>query len=105
MRVLAESTKASGTLPSPAEIDTLIDSDFFLPFANKPAHKQMKQRARTLIQGYLDQHPDEFLRTWATERPFELYLDGIVVAGRADVIYDDHDGVPENLAIVDYKTA
>ena len=29
----------------------------------------------------------------------------MVIAGRADVIYDDHDGVPDNLAIVDYKTA
>ena len=45
------------------------------------------------------------MRTWATERPFELYLDGVVVSGRADVIYDEHDGVIDNLAIVDYKTA
>lgn len=105
MRVLAEQTVANGSLPSAHEIDALMDSDFFLPFANKPAHKQMKQRARALIQSYLDEHPDEFSRTWATERPFELYLDGIVVAGRADVIYDEHNGVPENLAIVDYKTS
>ena len=27
------------------------------------------------------------------------------MSGRADVIYDNHDGVPENLAIVDYKTS
>lgn len=105
MRVLAERTKASGQLPTASEIDALVDSDFFLPFANKPAHKQMKQRARALVQTYLDSHPDEFMRTWATERPFELYLDGVVVSGRADVIYDEHDGVPSNLAIVDYKTA
>ena len=47
----------------------------------------------------------QLTRTWATERPFELYLDGVVVSGRADVIYDEHDGVIENLAIVDYKTS
>ena len=105
MRVIAERTKAEGVLPSATEIDSLIDSDFFLPFANKPAHKQMKDRARALVQTYVETYPDEFLRTWATERPFELYLDGIVVSGRADVIYDEHDGIPENLAIVDYKTA
>lgn len=105
MRVLAERTRAQGALPTAREIDALIDDDFFLPFANKPAHRQMKQRARALVQTYLDDFPDEFLRTWATERPFELYLDGVVVSGRADVVYDDHDGVPENLAIVDYKTA
>lgn len=105
MRVLAEQTKSTGHMPTASEIDALVDSDFFLPFANKPAHRQMKARARALVQTYLDNHPDEFLRTWATERPFELYLDGVVVSGRADVIYDDHDGVPSNLAIVDYKTA
>lgn len=105
MRVLAERTKDTGHMPSASDIDALVDSDFFLPFANKPAHKQMKARARALVQTYLDSHPEEFLRTWATERPFELYLDGVVVAGRADVIYDEHDGVPSNLAIVDYKTA
>ena len=44
-------------------------------------------------------------RTWATERPFELYLPGVVISGRADVIYDEHDGRPDNLAIVDYKTS
>jgi ATP-dependent DNA helicase UvrD/PcrA len=27
------------------------------------------------------------------------------VSGRADVVYDEHDGVPSNLAIVDYKTS
>jgi len=29
----------------------------------------------------------------------------VVINGRADVIYDEHDGVINNLAIVDYKTA
>lgn len=28
-----------------------------------------------------------------------------MITGRADVVYDDHDGVPANLAIVDYKTS
>ena len=105
MRVLAERTREEGAIPSASAIDDLIDDDFFLPFANRPAHRQMKERARALVQTYLDQYPDEFLRTWATERPFDLFLDGVVVSGRADVVYDDHDGVPENLAIVDYKTA
>ena len=58
-----------------------------------------------LIFKYVTSIKATSLRTWATERSFELYLDGVVVSGRADVIYDDHDGVPENLAIVDYKTS
>lgn len=105
MRVIAEHTQQSGGLPSPREINDLLTTDFFLPFANKAAHKEMREKARKLVFKYVSDHKDDLLRTWATERPFELYLPGVVISGRADVIYDDHDGVAENLAIVDYKTS
>ena len=105
MRVIAEYTRATGELPRPKAINDLLTSDFFLPFANKAAHKEMREKARLLIFKYVNEHQADIKRTWATERPFELYLDGVVVSGRADVIYDVHDGVIDNLAIVDYKTA
>jgi DNA helicase-2/ATP-dependent DNA helicase PcrA len=65
----------------------------------------MREKARLLIFKYVNQYKADLTRTWATERPFELYLDGVVVNGRADVIYDEHDGIIDNLAIVDYKTS
>lgn len=105
MRVLAEHTQAAGQLPSPRVINDLLTSDFFLPFANKAAHKEMREKARRLVFKYVTDHKEDLLRTWATERPFELYLPGVVVSGRADVIYDEHDGVLDNLAIIDYKTS
>jgi DNA helicase-2/ATP-dependent DNA helicase PcrA len=105
MRILSERAKASGKPPTDADVDHLLTEEFFLPFANKAAHREMREKARRLISTYLTQHQDDLLRTWATERPFELYLPGVVVSGRADVIYDEHDGVPDNLAIVDYKSA
>jgi len=105
MRVIAEHVRATGELPRPKTINDLLASDFFLPFANKAAHTQMREKARLLIFKYVNEHKDDLKRTWATERPFELYLDGVVVSGRADVIYDEHDGIVDNLAIVDYKTA
>lgn len=105
MRVIAEQTKTGGRLPTPREINDLLTNDFFLPFANKAAHKQMRENARKLVFKYVNDHQDDLLRTWATERAFELYLPGVVVSGRADVIYDDHDGEVENLVIVDYKTS
>ena len=97
--------RATGKLPTPRAINDLLTADFFLPFANKAAHKEMRESARKLVFKYVNEHQDELTRTWATERPFELYLDGVVVSGRADVIYDEHDGVIDNLAIVDYKTS
>ncbi len=42
---------------------------------------------------------------WETERPFELHLDGITIAGRADAILDHDDDSPTSLAILDYKTS
>lgn len=105
MRVIAEHARATGKLPTPKAINDLLTSDFYLPFANKAAHKEMREKARKLVFKYVSEHQEDLTRTWATERPFELYLDGVVVSGRADVIYDEHGGVIDNLAIVDYKTS
>ncbi|MFV8316267.1 ATP-dependent helicase [Mycobacterium sp. 23] len=105
MRVIAEHTQSTGKLPTPRQINDLLTTDFFLPFANKAAHQEMREKARRLVFRYVADHQSDLLRTWATERPFELYLPGVVISGRADVIYDNHEGVPANLAIVDYKTS
>ena len=105
MRTVAELTKATGRVPTPAQIDALLDSSFFLPTASKPAHRQLKDAARRLITTYTRKHEDDLHRIWETERPFELHLEGITVEGRADVILDEEGGVPTALAIVDYKTS
>jgi DNA helicase-2/ATP-dependent DNA helicase PcrA len=105
MRVLAERTQATGTAPTAQQVDQLLNSEFFLPYANKASHREMRDKARRLVMRYVNEHSSDLLRTWATERPFELYLDGAVISGRADVIYDNQDGQIGRLAIVDYKTS
>lgn len=106
MRLIAEHARAHGEIPGSSTIDSLFESDFYLPFANKAAAKEMKLRARKLVDRYVREHTSDLLRTWATEYPFELYLDGVVVRGRADVIYDEGpEGSVSNLSLVDYKTA
>ncbi len=105
LRRVAEHTQRTGAVPSRAELDLMLDRDFFLPTANKPAHRQLKDAARRLITNYVDHHEDDLHRVWETERPFELHLDGVTISGRADVILDKEDGVPTGLAIVDYKTS
>jgi ATP-dependent DNA helicase UvrD/PcrA len=105
LRTVAEHTRATGEVPTPTEIDGVLDASFFLPTANKPAHRQLKDAARRLITAYTVDHADDLHRVWETERPFELHLDGITVSGRADVILDQEGGVPTGLAILDYKTS
>lgn len=106
MRTVAEATRATGVVPPPGEIDAILNESFFLPTANKPAHRQLKAAARRLITSYAREHEEDLHRVWETERPFELHLDdGVTVSGRADVILDREGGVPTALAIVDYKTS
>ena len=105
LRAVAETTRATGNVPTPPEIDEILDRSFFLPTANKPAHRQLKNAARRLVATYTTKHEADLRRVWETERPFELHLDGVTVSGRADVILDKEDGVPTALAIVDYKTS
>jgi len=104
LRAVAEATRATGTVPDAAGLDDILDKSFFLPAANKAAHRELKRTARELIDTYVTDHADDLYRVWETERPFELHLPGITVTGRADVILDQEDGVPTALAIVDYKT-
>ncbi|HUP68403.1 MAG TPA: PD-(D/E)XK nuclease family protein [Acidimicrobiales bacterium] len=105
LRTVADRTQATGTVPPITEIEAILESSFFLPTANKPAHRQLKDAARRLIVEYTTTHADDLHRVWETERPFELHLDGVTVLGRADVILDREGGVPTALAVLDYKTS
>lgn len=105
LRTLADLTRATGSVPTPDEIEDILDESFFLPTANKPAHRQLKDAARRLVTEYAEGHTDDLFRIWETERPFELHLDGVTISGRADVILDREGGVETALAILDYKTS
>lgn len=105
MRVIAEESTAKGRPLSTREVDRILATDFFLPFANGALAENLKKSASKLVDRYMQDYADDTLRTWQTERPFELEIDGALVIGRADVILDMHDGKPDSLAIVDYKTS
>jgi DNA helicase-2/ATP-dependent DNA helicase PcrA len=105
LRSVAEATRASGVVPTNSEIDDILDSSFFLPTANKVAHRELKNAARRLVSVYAATHADDLHRIWETERPFELRLEGVTITGRADVILDFEGGTPTALAILDYKTS
>lgn len=105
LRNVAEHTRRYRRPPSPNQLDLIFDDHFYLPAANKPAHRQMKAAARRLVDKYIEDYGQDLERVWAVERPFELHLSDVVIKGRADVILDEGDGAIASLAIVDYKTA
>lgn len=105
LRQVAERARDSGSVPPSSEVRQLIEDEFYLPFANRPAFERMYQAATRLVRTYVEQYAADLERIWATERPFELHLTDGVVTGRADVILDREGGRIGSLAIVDYKSA
>ena len=105
MRVIAEQTTARGKPLKPIDIERILATDFFLPFANKAIASRFRESARKLVGDYMKNYAADMSRVWEVERPFELALPGVVIFGRADVILDRHEGKPDSLAIVDYKTS
>jgi len=103
LRRIGDGVKDGRPVPTGEDLENLIEEEFFLPFANKPAYEQMSKAATSLITGFIVERKEDLERVWETERPFELHLDHAIVVGRADVILDaDGSGAME---IVDYKTA
>ena len=105
LRRVAEHYRDNGVVPSSRKLEEILDGDFFLPFASKPAHLQLKASARRLVDRYIEEHSEDLDRVWEVERPFELHLNNAIISGRADVILDREDGNINALALVDYKTS
>lgn len=104
LRRMAELTREKRRLPQTSEVDALFDSEFYLPYADRPAYDQMRVRASELVTRYLTDFADDLERVWEVERSFELHLEEANLGGRADVILDREGGELGALALVDYKT-
>ncbi|MDW8264548.1 MAG: ATP-dependent DNA helicase, partial [Gemmataceae bacterium] len=105
LRHVAELARRQQRLPMAADVQTIFERHFYLPYANQPAFESLLRQARALVERYLTDFASDLERIWQTERPFELHLREGIVTGRADVILDREGGVVNRLAIVDYKTA
>jgi DNA helicase-2/ATP-dependent DNA helicase PcrA len=104
MRVVANFTQATGSVPDTTFLNEILDREFFLPNANKVAHRQLKDAARKLVSKYITEYGSDLHRVWQTEYPFELHLPGVTVSGRADVIIDTGANGETSLTLIDYKT-
>jgi DNA helicase-2/ATP-dependent DNA helicase PcrA len=105
LRTVAEIARKSGKLPTKRQLDALFEKDFYLPAATKPAHRQMKDAAGTLVSSFVELHGRGLLNVYAVERPFELHLSNATVNGRADVIIRVDAAQKEKFEIDDYKVS
>lgn len=104
MRSIAELTAKKGSALTRMEVDKILATEFFLPFASAALSDRFRESAKGIVLNYLEKYAEELERVWETERPFELALPGVIVSGRADVVLDKHKGKTDSLSIVDYKT-
>ena len=105
LRQVAEDARETGQIPDKAELDDLIHRELYVPFANEATFANMTRSVTRLVNSYVTDWQADLKRVWATERPFEIHFDGGILSGRADVIFDQENGRPDHLAIVDYKTS
>ena len=103
LRTLAERRRATGLMPSAGEIDRMVETELFVPFANRASYEQMERRVKSLVTTYVGSYAADLERVWATERPFEIRFSNGILSGRADVILDREGDEAGSLAIVDYK--
>ncbi len=103
MRTLAERRRSTGKTPTTEEINRMVESELFVPFANHASYQQMEQRVKSLVTTYVRSYESDLERVWATERPFEMRFSKGILSGRADVILDKEGNQIGSLAIVDYK--
>lgn len=104
LREVAEHVRDTHSLPTKADLDRIFDREFYLPVANKAAHRELKANGRKLVDRYVARYAAELGKLWEVERPFELRVSNALVAGRADVILDESGDGPPRLTILDYKT-
>lgn len=105
LRRLADYVRTHQRIPTTTEMDTLLQQEFYLPFAQQATFERLRLEAQRLIDRYLSKYSQDLFRVWETERPFELHLDEAIVTGRADVILDRENGHINSMALLDYKTA
>lgn len=104
LRRVGEIARETGSAPPSAQIDQLFRTEFHVPFASGTGQREMAAHARGLVDRYLNDWKSDLEQIWEVERPFELHLGSLIIAGRADVILDTNNSGAPSLTIVDYKS-
>ena len=81
LRHVADHVQRTGKKPTDKQLDAIFAAEFYLPSATVPAHRQMRDRARNLVDVYVRQWGTDLRNTWAVERPFELHLGDATISG------------------------
>lgn len=94
------------TPPTSAEVEALVESDFFLRFTRGTPFENMKNKSKEILKSYVDDFGHEFPLQLETEKPFELILAGALISGSIDLIQkvDPVSHAVQDVSIIDFKT-
>lgn len=92
--------------PKIADIEALMESDFFLRFTRGIIYDNMKAKAKDILKTYVNEYGSEFPLKLETEKPFEFIMGGALISGEIDLIQkiDPISNEVKDVSILDFKT-
>lgn len=102
LRRLAEYTMKHEKIPENSYFNTIVNEEFYLPYATERAFSKMKTEATEIIQKYIHKYKGDFLKICQVERSLQLFLQSCTITGRADALLKDK---PKKFVLLDFKTS
>jgi len=98
--------KWSDTPPTLDDVESMVESDFFLRYTRGPPFDNMKNKAKKILKGYVLEYGKEFPLRLETEKPFEHIMSGALISGSIDLLqkFDPKTNEWKDVSILDYKT-
>lgn len=92
--------------PDLEELESLIESEFFLRFTRGQPYENMKNKAKDILKSYAEDYGHEFPLKLETEKPFEFTLGGALISGQIDLIQniDPESHEIKDVCLIDFKT-
>jgi len=105
--VVAELARRSrdGDPPAVDAVDNILSRAFYLPFAGPIDQHKLFKAAKRRLRHYVRNYGVELMRTVEPERRFEVPMNRARVRGRIDLLLKAEMGEPEDVELVDFKTA
>ena len=99
-------TTSGAKVPDLEEVESLVESLFFLRFTKGKPYENMKAKAKKILISYVKEYGDEFPLKLETEKPFEFTLGGALISGQIDLIQnlDPESHEVTDVCIIDFKT-
>jgi DNA helicase-2/ATP-dependent DNA helicase PcrA len=94
-----------GKVVTAKEINEILDSSFYLPFAGLIAREKLKAAIIRRTQAYLAKYVKELDRTTGIEVPFSFPVTGARIFGRIDLMLSTLNGNKDDLILIDFKTS